>query len=94
MVTPGGYFALALYRRTPLCGFWRTEKKIYAASPRFVQTAVRALYKAIYRIGLMATVEIPLNMFAITCQRAEWTGRMTCMIGSAVILTNRSGHRN
>jgi 2-polyprenyl-3-methyl-5-hydroxy-6-metoxy-1,4-benzoquinol methylase len=59
MVAPAGYLALALYRRTPLCEFWRAEKKIYANSPHFVQTAMRAIYKAIYLCGLMATGRNP-----------------------------------
>ena len=59
MVAPGGYLALALYRHTPLCGLWRVEKKIYATSPRFVQTAMRVLYKTIYLCGLIATGRRP-----------------------------------
>ena len=94
MVAPGGYLALALYRRTPLCGFWRTEKKIYATSPRFIQAVIRTLYKAIYLCGLIATGRILLAISAITCQRVEWTGLMTFMIGLAAILINRFDHRN
>jgi len=59
MVAPGGHFALALYRHTPLCGFWRVEKKIYSTSPRFVQAIMRVLYKAIYLCGLIATGRSP-----------------------------------
>lgn len=61
MVAPGGYLALALYRRTPLCGFWRVEKKIYAAAPRFVQVTMRALFKAVYLCGLIATGRNPAD---------------------------------
>ena len=40
MVAPGGYFAFALYHRTRMCGFWRREKRWYAAaSPRAQRTA-------------------------------------------------------
>lgn len=32
-VRPGGRFVVALYLKTPLCGFWRTEKYLYAKFP-------------------------------------------------------------
>lgn len=32
-VRPGGRFVIALYLKTPLCGFWRVEKYIYAKFP-------------------------------------------------------------
>src|SRR5579872_3114607 len=44
LVAPGGRLVLALYRKTPLCGFWRIEKRLYTASPSAVQTAVRWIY--------------------------------------------------
>jgi SAM-dependent methyltransferase len=75
MVAPGGHLALALYRRTPLCGFWRAEKKIYAISPRFVQAAIRAVYKAIYLCGLIATgrnpAEYKLNY--VSARGMDWS---------------------
>jgi 2-polyprenyl-3-methyl-5-hydroxy-6-metoxy-1,4-benzoquinol methylase len=32
LVKPGGFLCLALYNKTPLCGFWRFEKKVYSCS--------------------------------------------------------------
>lgn len=32
-VRPGGRFVVALYLKTPLCGFWRIEKHLYAKFP-------------------------------------------------------------
>ena len=47
LVRPGGGpFAVALYRKTALCGFWRREKALYARAPAPVQAVLRALYKA------------------------------------------------
>jgi len=47
MVKPGGYLAIALYFKTPFCGFWRVEKRFYSRSPRFVQSGIRALYNLV-----------------------------------------------
>ncbi len=75
MVAPGGYLALALYRRTPLCGFWRAEKKIYAASPRLVQTAIRAVYKAAYLCGLIVTGRNPVDYIRnyVSARGMDWS---------------------
>ena len=45
LVKPGGYFAIALYRKTPFCGFWTVEKRAYSKSPEFVQAVIRGAYK-------------------------------------------------
>jgi predicted RNA methylase len=44
MVEPGGLFCVALYRRTPLCGAWKLEKRLYTASPAFVRRGLDRLY--------------------------------------------------
>jgi SAM-dependent methyltransferase len=59
LVAPGGTLAIALYRRTPLCGAWRIEKRLYAAAPSTVQTVVRGAYKAAYLTGIAATGRSP-----------------------------------
>lgn len=42
-VKPGGLFTLAVYLKTPLCSFWRSEKRLFNALPRVLQnTAVLA----------------------------------------------------
>ena len=43
-VAPGGLLCLALYRRTPSCGIWRIEKRLYCASPAPVQRLLEAGY--------------------------------------------------
>jgi 2-polyprenyl-6-hydroxyphenyl methylase/3-demethylubiquinone-9 3-methyltransferase len=64
MVASDGRIALALYRRTALCGFWKREKRIYAkASPR-IQGALRALYYGVYWAGLLVTGRNPLRYVA------------------------------
>jgi 2-polyprenyl-6-hydroxyphenyl methylase/3-demethylubiquinone-9 3-methyltransferase len=46
LVKPGGSFAFALYKRTPLCRFWRLEKRIYLMLPRALQFLLLCLYSA------------------------------------------------
>jgi 2-polyprenyl-6-hydroxyphenyl methylase/3-demethylubiquinone-9 3-methyltransferase len=54
MVAPGGLLVLALYRRTRLDAFWRTEKRFYALAPRFVQRAIAASYVMAFRLAMLA----------------------------------------
>jgi 2-polyprenyl-6-hydroxyphenyl methylase/3-demethylubiquinone-9 3-methyltransferase len=55
MVAPGGHFAFALYHRTRMCGFWRREKRWYAAASPRAQHAARALYTALLRLRFALT---------------------------------------
>ena len=48
LVKPGGLLAIAVYFKTPLCGFWTAEKRFYAHAPKWAQRAIRGLYYAIY----------------------------------------------
>ncbi|MGO8952334.1 MAG: class I SAM-dependent methyltransferase [Rhodomicrobium sp.] len=61
LVKPGGYFALALYRRTPLCGFWTWEKRFYSKASAPVCAVIRLGYKTLYIAGLAATGRNPLT---------------------------------
>ena len=64
MVVPGGRLAVALYRRTPLCGFWKREKRLYSASPPPVRATIRAAYYGAFWAGLLATGRNPLRYVA------------------------------
>lgn len=44
-VKPGGLFVLAIYAKTPLCGFWRVEKRMYIRSPKWMQAVFRGVFK-------------------------------------------------
>jgi predicted RNA methylase len=44
VVAPHGTLALALYGKTPFCGLWRMEKRIYSRSPKWVQRAIERVY--------------------------------------------------
>jgi 2-polyprenyl-3-methyl-5-hydroxy-6-metoxy-1,4-benzoquinol methylase len=44
LVKMGGLFSIALYQKTPLCGLWRVEKRIYTRLPRPLRAAVRTAF--------------------------------------------------
>jgi SAM-dependent methyltransferase len=50
LVAPGGALVLALYQKTPLCGFWTLEKRWYCRASERAQARARALY-----VGLLRT---------------------------------------
>lgn len=61
LVAPGGVLAVALYRKTTLCGAWRVEKRLYAAAPHLVQAAVRGAYKVAFFVRLAAKGRNPIG---------------------------------
>jgi 2-polyprenyl-6-hydroxyphenyl methylase/3-demethylubiquinone-9 3-methyltransferase len=48
LVKPGGLYAIAIYTKTPRCGFWKKEKKFYKSSPKFVQAILRLIYMSAF----------------------------------------------
>jgi Ribosomal protein L11 methylase len=63
-VAPNGLLAVALYRRTPMCGFWAVEKRFYAQAAPAVQRVVAAMFKAAFIAGLMAQGRNPRSYIA------------------------------
>ena len=55
LTAPGGLFAVALYRRTLLCGLWRLEKRWYAGASPEMQKRSRAVYVALLRLRFRLT---------------------------------------
>ena len=55
LVAPGGLFIFALYRRIWLDAFWRREKRWYAQASPQAQARARALFVALFRLGLAVT---------------------------------------
>jgi len=51
-VKPGGLIALALYRKTPFCTFWRIEKFIYSKSPEIFQVISQKVYEFFFGLGI------------------------------------------
>lgn len=44
LVNPNGYFAVALYRRTPMDRFWVVEKRLYSRASPILQRLIRWIY--------------------------------------------------
>jgi 2-polyprenyl-6-hydroxyphenyl methylase/3-demethylubiquinone-9 3-methyltransferase len=40
LVKSGGTFIIAIYLKTPLCGFWKVEKRIYSWLPKGLQSVI------------------------------------------------------
>jgi 2-polyprenyl-3-methyl-5-hydroxy-6-metoxy-1,4-benzoquinol methylase len=57
----GGVIALALYRKTPLCGLWRTEKRIYSRLPFALQAPILTIYSAANLGRLMLRGKNPVS---------------------------------
>lgn len=60
LVSPGGLFAFALYRRTRLCWAWRIEKALYCRAPSPVQDTLLRGYMAAYRARLRLSGQDPV----------------------------------
>ncbi len=60
LVAPDGLLVLALYRKTPVCGFWRWEKRLYSQGPAWLQASIRGLFKLLYLAGILATGRNPM----------------------------------
>lgn len=59
LVAPGGMLVLALYRKSPLCGFWRVEKRFYTHAGVVGRGIARGLYQTLYLAGVLATGRNP-----------------------------------
>jgi SAM-dependent methyltransferase len=51
-VKPGALIALALYRKTLLCTFWRIEKFLYSKSPKILQSLFQKTYEFVFGLGI------------------------------------------
>ena len=63
LVKPGGLFVIAIYRKTPCCGFWKMEKRFFskvgpAARGIFVYT-----YMALRTFGDIVRLKNPIRRF-------------------------------
>jgi 2-polyprenyl-6-hydroxyphenyl methylase/3-demethylubiquinone-9 3-methyltransferase len=59
LVAPGGTLVLALYQRTPLCAFWKWEKRAYVRHPYTFAPLARALFKAAMIAGYLIDGQNP-----------------------------------
>jgi 2-polyprenyl-6-hydroxyphenyl methylase/3-demethylubiquinone-9 3-methyltransferase len=47
LVKPGGLFIISIYLKTPLCEFWKVEKRLYTLMPRFVRTGMDYAFRGL-----------------------------------------------
>ena len=59
LVKKGGLLVIALYHKTPLCGLWRLEKRIYSRAGPLLQRLARGPYKAAIFALLLASRQNP-----------------------------------
>ena len=59
LVKPGGLLAIAVYRKTPMCRFWRAEKKLFSRAPKWYRNIVELGYIVLFVWGLVATGRNP-----------------------------------
>ena len=61
LVSEQGLLAIALYRKSPMCGFWEKEKRFYSSAPSWIQAPVRWLFQAAVLANKARTGENPLS---------------------------------
>jgi 2-polyprenyl-3-methyl-5-hydroxy-6-metoxy-1,4-benzoquinol methylase len=83
LVKPDGTLAISLYRRTPMCRFWKIEKRLYSGVPRPVQAVMRAAYKSAYIAGLVATGRNPIAYVSSYAKNRgmDWTTNVHDWLG-------------
>lgn len=59
-VAPGGKFVIALYKKSPLCPFWRAEKKLYTNVPA-LRWPLNIAYMALYCATRIALGQNPVR---------------------------------
>ncbi len=52
MVKPGGLLVIALYEKTPMCGLWKKEKKLYMRASARTQKAIQNVYTMVHTMGI------------------------------------------
>ncbi len=61
LVKPGGMFVIALYKKTPLCGFWKREKKFYTSAPKAIRIVLDMIYAGLYCAALAVSGTNPVR---------------------------------
>lgn len=61
LVAPGGIFVLAIYLKTPFCGFWRWEKQLYSRSGPLLQFVIRNIYSSLLLLRVMMSGRSPIS---------------------------------
>lgn len=62
LVRPGGRALLALYGRTPFCGFWRWEKRCYVRHAPWFPALARWIYKPLVLLRYLLAGKNPIGV--------------------------------
>ena len=81
LVGPGGYLALAIYSKTPLCGLWGMGKASLFQVPAALCAAIRLFYRPLTSPVWPPRGVTHLPISADTAPTAAWTGTTTSTIG-------------
>jgi SAM-dependent methyltransferase len=60
-VAPGGQLVIAIYRKTPLCGFWKWEKRLFTSSGSFVRALLTSVYAALKILWYLLRLKNPIR---------------------------------
>ncbi len=61
LVRPGGRLVIAIYRKTPMCRFWRLEKRLYSRGPDWFKGLAEFTLSALLVLGLTLTGRNPAS---------------------------------
>ncbi|MCK5384423.1 MAG: class I SAM-dependent methyltransferase [Alphaproteobacteria bacterium] len=60
-VAADGEIVIAIYKKSPLCGFWRVEKSIYSRLPSLLQFPITLLFSMLYLVGISLKGKNPIK---------------------------------
>jgi 2-polyprenyl-6-hydroxyphenyl methylase/3-demethylubiquinone-9 3-methyltransferase len=63
LVAREGHLAIALYRKTLMCGFWKAEKRLYSRLPRIFQRFLELIYISFFSIALLFTQKTSITNY-------------------------------
>ena len=58
---PGGQLVIAIYRKTPLCGFWKWEKRLFTSSGSFVRVLLTNFFAALKILRYLLRLKNPIR---------------------------------
>jgi SAM-dependent methyltransferase len=61
LVRPGGQLVIAIYRKTPMCSFWRIEKCLYSRGPHWYRAIADVTFSALLVLGLSLAGRNPVR---------------------------------
>lgn len=64
LVKPQGRLVIALYRKTPMCGFWRAEKRFFVHGPRWYRPLAELTFSALFVLALALIGRNPIRYIA------------------------------